>query len=174
MKDLLSSAIISLVLLPALSLADAQAQRTPSETAQKLYALVVKERLSGLPDERVMRLVRPYLSRELWALFTRARKEQRDFLQHHPDEKPPWVDGCLFSCAFEGPTSFRVGQQSFARRFAYVPVMQDGGEAGSEVAWVDTVVLVKESGRWVVWDVRMGCDWPFRMGPTLRAMLKDG
>ncbi len=33
------------------------------------------------------------------------------------------------------------------------------------------MVLVKEGGRWLVWDVRMGCGWSFRMGPTLRAML---
>ena len=27
----------------------------------------------------------------------------------HPDEKPPFVDGCLFASLFEGPKSFEVG-----------------------------------------------------------------
>jgi hypothetical protein len=166
--------MINVILLPTIFVAGVKAQTTPKETARKLYNLVVKERISGLPDSRQMQLIRPYLSSDLRLLFSKAQKEQSAFSRKHPDEKPPWADGCLFSCAFEGPRSPRAGRARFSGRFAYVSIHQGRAKAGRGSSWIDTLVLIKEKERWVVWDVRMGCNWPFRMGPTLRAMLDDG
>ncbi len=148
----------------------AAAQQSPREAASEFYALVVREDPSGLPDEAEMRLFRPRLSRGLRALFARAYRERERAARERPDEKPPHVDGCLFSCSFEGPKRFEVGRPRVSGRFAYVAVEQ-GAEPGGGVEWTDTLVLVRERGRWLVWDVRMGCKWDFRMGPTLRSML---
>ena len=159
-------------LLVALTLCgtSAAAQQSPREAASEFYTLIVREDPSGLPDEAEMRLFRPRLSRGLRTLFARAYREQARAMREHPDEKPPLVEGCLFSCSFEGPKQFKVGGTKISGRFAYVAVEQ-GSEPGAGPAWTDTLVLVKERGRWLVWDVRMGCTWGFRMGPTLRAML---
>ncbi|HEX8557819.1 MAG TPA: hypothetical protein VF668_06955 [Pyrinomonadaceae bacterium] len=151
----------------------AAAQQTPREAARGFYELVVKDAGGGLPDERRMRLYGPRMSRDLRALFERARERQAAAARAAPDEKPPLADGCLFSCAFEGPRRFGVAGVRRSGRFAYVAVRQDAGP-GERVEWTDTLVLVREGGRWVVWDVRMGCAWQFRMGPTLRAMLRGG
>ena len=148
----------------------AVAQQSPREAASEFYTLVIREAPSGLPDEAEMRLFRPRLSRGLRTLFARAYREQARAMREHPDEKPPLVEGCLFSCSFEGPKQFKVGGTKISGRFAYVAVEQ-GSEPDASARWTDTLVLVKERGRWLVWDVRMGCTWDFRMGPTLRAML---
>jgi hypothetical protein len=160
-------------LLVALTLGgarDAAAQQSPREVASEFYTLIVREDPSGLPDDAEMRRLRPYLSRALRSLFARAQKEQASAMREHPDEKPPFVDGCLFSCMFEGPKQFKVGRPRVSGRFAYVAIEQSS-EPEASAKWTDTLVLVKERGRWLVWDVRMGCTWDFRMGPTLRVML---
>jgi hypothetical protein len=170
MKRLHFTLAFGLLVAPLLCGARAAAQQSPREAATEFYTLVVREAPAGLPDEAEMRLFRPRLSRSLLPLFARARKEQASAMREHPDEKPPYVDGSIFSCLFEGPKRFKVGRPKISGRFAYVPVEQ-GAEPDAGPTWTDTLVLVKERGRWLVWDVRMGCTWDFRMGPTLRAML---
>jgi hypothetical protein len=172
MRNSNHSLIVGLLVVPLLFEAQVAAQNSPREVASRFYPLVVREDPSGLPDAREMRLFRPYLSRSLRSLFSRARKEQEEFMRTHPQEKPPNVDGCLFSCLYEGPKQFRLGRPRISGRFAYIEVEQSA-EARGKFEWADTLILVKESGHWRVWDIRMGCNWPFRMGPTLRAML-DG
>jgi len=170
MKRLRLWLALGLLAAPLLCAGRAAAQQAPREVAKGFYQLVVGEAPSGLPDEREMRLFTPYLSRGLRTFFARAAKERDEAMRAHPDEKPPFVDGSLFSCAYEGPKRFSLGGVKVSGRFAYVAVRQDAGP-GENVEWTDTLVLVRERGRWLVWDVRMGCTWSFRMGPTLRAML---
>ena len=172
MKNFKYCLMIGWLIAPLLFEAQAAAQSSPREAASRFYALVVRENPSGLPDAREMRLFNPHLSRNLRSLFGRARKEQEDFVRANPQEKPPNVDGSLFSCLHEGPKRFRAGRPVISGRFAHVEVKQ-GAKARGGFGWADTLVLVKEDGRWRVWDVRMGCSWPFRMGPTLRVMLGD-
>lgn len=170
MKRLQITFALGLLAVPLLCAGRVAAQQTPREVAQGFYRLVVSEQPAGLPGAQEMPLFDPYLSRGLRALFARAARERDEAVRRRPDEKPPFVDGSLFSCAFEGPRRFSLGRPKVSGRFAYVPVKQDAGP-GENVEWTDTLVLVKEGGRWLVWDVRMGCKWSFRMGPTLRAML---
>lgn len=62
----------------------------------------------------------------------------------------------------------------FARdgRHILIAVHERYQERVETSSWTDTIVLIHEQGRWVVSDIRMGCDWPFRMGPSLREMLR--
>lgn len=166
------SIVISLLIATISFVTQAAAQDTSREIASQFYALVVREAPSGLPDKREMQEFKPYLSQSLLSLFSRAREEQAEAKQAHPQEKPPYVDGCLFSCLFEGPKRFRLGKQKVSGKFAYIDVEQSAEPKGN-FEWTDTLVLVNESGRWLVWDIHMGCNWPYRMGPTLRVMLGD-
>jgi hypothetical protein len=163
--------ISSLLLLTAFA-GDLFAQNSPGETASRFYTLVIKNDFVGLPDEKGIKLLNPYLSKSLQDLFAKAIEEQEKFSREYPREKPPLADGCLFSCAFEGPARYTIGKHRISGRFAYVPIIQSDSEK-TELRWTDTLVLVKEGGAWRVWDVRMGCKSPFRMGPTLRAMLTE-
>ncbi len=148
-----------------------RAETTPRATVQRLYRMVIEKNLSGLPSRREVRWLRPLLSSSLLQLFERARKIQTDYVRRFPENKPPLIEGCLFSCSFEGPRQFKIDRVERPGRFMLVTVSQSDSKEANTFSWFDTVVLVRERGKWVVWDVEMGCDWPFRMGPTLRTML---
>jgi hypothetical protein len=85
------------------------------------------------------------------AQTTQARCEKT-----HPGDKPPWVEGDMFSSSFEGFTKFQVAgalaltkarKTIFKVNFEYV-------EKGQKpVTWTDEVALVQEKGRWVIDDV---------------------
>ena len=162
--------IISLLITSILFEAQAVADDSPREIASRFYTLVVREKPGGLPDTTEMKLFEPFLSQSLSSLFSRARKVKEEAMRDHPGDKPPYVDGCLFSCLFEGPERFRLGAHRISGRFAYLEVWQSA-ESEGDYEWADELVLVMENGHWLVWDIRMGCTWPFRMGPTLRKML---
>ena len=172
MKNLKYLLVISLLIASFPVEVQAAAQASPREIACQFYTLVVREEPSGLPDTRVMQLFEPYLSQSLCSLFSRAKNKQAEAMRTHPREKPPYVGGCLFSCLYEGPKRFLLGKSIISGRFAHIEVKQSVKPEGS-FEWADTLVLVKENGRWLVWDIRMRCSWPFRMGPTLRVMLGD-
>ncbi len=55
---------------------------------------------------------------------------------------------------------------SDAVRFTY-------GHAQPPVRWTDTVVVVREGGRYVVADVRYGGDWDFANQGSLIAVLES-
>lgn len=172
MKNLHRLLILVLIITALFFETQAAAQKSPSQVASEFYNLILREKPSGLPDPQQMRLFTPYLSQSLRSMFTRARKEQAEYIRLNPGNKPPWIEGCLFSCSFEGLTTFRWSKTRVSGRFAYVDVIQSM-EPYDDSKWTDTLILVKETRRWRVWDVRMGCTWPFRMGPTLRKMLSD-
>ena len=168
MKTFHHSLIILLFMTPVFCAAQVPLQKSPSVVALEFYTLIVREDPSGVPDVREMQLLRPYLSRSLLSLFSRVRKEEVEAVKRTPDqEKPPLLEGCLFSCLYEGPNQFRIGRQRVSGRFAYLTIEQRAGPD----KWADTLILVKEKDRWRVWDVRLGCDRPHAGQPTLRMML---
>jgi len=66
------------------------------------------------------------------------------------DDKPPFVDGCLFASLFEGPKAFKVGTAVAEGSGSKVKVHFTADEG---VAWDDEVIVVKEDGRDVIDDV---------------------
>jgi hypothetical protein len=162
--------IIGLLITSVAQGAQAATRKSPRAVASEFYASVVREDISGLPDEQEMRALRPYLSLSLRSLFRRAQKAEAAAIRRTPaGDKPPILEGCLFSCLYEGPEKFRVGRQRVSGRFAYVKVEQSAGPD----EWTDTLILVRERGRWLVWDVRLGCSEPHMGEPTLRKMIGD-
>ena len=128
---------------------------SPAEAAVcGLYETYLEVRPAGLPTQRQQRAFAPYLSRRLLALMDEARREQKDFARRFPDEKPPFVDGCLFASLFEGPDRFELvstdpkqdGTTRVTVRFGY----QDAKP------WEDTIVVAREGKRLVVDDVLFG------------------
>lgn len=162
--------IIGLLITSTGQEAHAATRKSPPEVAAEFYALVVREDISGLPNGQQMRVLGPYLSLSLRSLLSRAQKSEAEAIRRTPaDDKPPIFEGSLFSCLYEGPQKFRIGTQRVSGRFAYVKVKQ----SAESLEWVDTLILIMESGRWLVWDVRMGCSKPHMGELTLRKVLGD-
>ena len=85
-----------------------------------------------------------------------------------PDDKPPFVDGDLFSGMAEGLTDFRVGQETaIGRDAAGFPVALHYQDRSDSVQWTNHVVVIREDGRWVVEDVRYDVDPPDVRGSSL-------
>ena len=122
----------------------------PATVVQQFYEKYIKLSPAGLPTAAQQKELAPYLSRRLLGLMDAARAYQEKEAKAHPDDKPPFVDGCLFASLFEGPKAFKVGTTVAEGKDSKVKVHFTADEG---VAWDDEVVVVKEDGRYVIDDV---------------------
>jgi hypothetical protein len=53
------------------------------------------------------------------------------FINANPGDKPPWIEGGPFSSLFEGPTGFRVGEETTTAEGRQVLVAFEYAPAGS-------------------------------------------
>ena len=186
MKALL---LLSLTALPCLgaepakkgSLADEQkaAARQREElraAAADLCTEVRRERISGLPSAEQMKRLAPLLTPELGFVIETARARQQEQMRRHPDEKPQWVEGDLFGSLFEGVKKWELGEVFAAPSAdAEVKVRNRYDEPGlDKVEWTDIWVFKRVKGGWLLDDIRMGGDWAFRSGESLRHALPGG
>jgi hypothetical protein len=87
------------------------------------------------------------------------------------DEKPAFVEGDLFSSLFEGATGLTASAPVARGDVQLVPVTFTTDQEKPAVSWMDTVVVRKENGRWLVHDVRYGGTWAFaNKGSLLRSL----
>lgn len=150
---------------------------TPGAAVYDLYTICREERLSGLPDGRQLARLSGLLSARLTALIESARAHQARFMREHPDEKPPFIEGDLFSSLFEGPSGFEVGAVRLDGDRARVTVRfrHRDEPAGRDVTrWEDDAWLVRERGRWRIDDVEYRGDWPFAARGRLARNLAGG
>lgn len=146
------TAAVALLVMPAL-FATPGAARADSDSAavvHQFYETYIKLNPPGLPTAAQQKALSPYLSHRLLGLMDAARAYSEQAAKAHPDEKPPFVDGCLFASLFEGPKSFTVGAAVAEGQGSKVKVHF---KADQDVAWDDEVVVIKENGRYVIDDV---------------------
>lgn len=167
MKSLLFNAAFSLALCGS-ALAE-----TPETVAKTFFDAYVKARVSGLPNEEEMKTFAPLLSPDIVKLLATARTEQQEFQRKNPDEKPPWIEGALFSSLFEGVTAYRLGDTVVSGDKASIPVYWEYTEGGESSRWIDVVTLVRTGDSWQIWDIFFNAPWDFRPGPSLRAVLSE-
>jgi hypothetical protein len=136
-----------------------------------------KESIRGIPtaeqwDRGLGSLVTP----ELRSVFDWALHWQKDQIKKSPDEKPDWIEGDLFGSSYGGVTSWDIGEV----------IIRPGGDptvrihnayavAGQDpVVWFDSLVFKERNGRWLVDDIRLGSDWDYATGKSLRSGLPGG
>lgn len=144
---------------------------TPGDTARSFFDAYVKSPVSGLPNAEQMRTFGPLLSPEIVNLLRAAEAEQQEFQRKNPGEKPPWIEGALFSSLFEGVTSYRLGDVLESGDKASIPVYWEYTEGGETSRWIDVVTLVRAGKSWQIADIFFTAPWDFRPGPSLRAIL---
>lgn len=161
---------------PAIAAQDAD----PAEPAQGPVAvamdfLVMHQRLgnSGLPRRSDLAAYDAFLCQDLAQSIRAAQVRQEVARVERPDEKPPYVDGDLFSSLFEGPEEFEVRDSDVDGDTARVSVAMRHGDGGKASRWTDTLVLRLDEGIWCLADVEYGGDWPMankgRLGAALQA-----
>jgi hypothetical protein len=174
MKSLLLAPLLALSLASGqFAAASPRPSASPAVFAARFYRTYLKLKMNGLPDERQYKVLAPLLSSELQQLFVAAQAEQVRAFKEHPDEKPPWIDGDLFTSLHEGAQSFRIGRPTLRGDYADVPVrLSYRGLRGRIVRWEDTLVLIRTVEGWRVWDIKLNGDWQFKNGASLRAVLR--
>ena len=145
----------------------------PAEAATQFYRVMVTTQVRGLPSDVQMKILRPLMSLELDTLIETARHAQLHFIDAHPDEKPPWIEGNLFGSLFEGQKRFSLGEGVVRGDTARIPVHLEYFENEDTVHWTDEAVVVKYAEGWRVSDIRFKAPWDFKPGGGLREILKS-
>lgn len=143
----------------------------PREVAKVFYGELRRLGVTGLPNGSDWEVLKVRVSEELAAAVVRAQKEQAEFIKANPCEKPPWIEGDLFSSLFEGPQKFEIGEAKVEGDKAEVPVGCVHSSGGDTAKWTDTLLLVKTGEGWRIDDVRYGGKWDFALTGTLKEGL---
>ena len=170
MKKLISTFVfIGILFVLGIGIVSAQ---TAVDVTDNFYATLRDLNIRGLPDKDHLKEITPFLSRDVIAIIKRDQKKQDAFIKKHPDEKPPWAEGDLFSSLFEGRTSYGIGKSRTKGSTVEVDVyLQFNGET-NKVKWTDTVVLKKIGGKWLVTNILFKGKWQFKSGGSLLQALK--
>jgi len=144
--------------------------------AAECYATIRSQAANGLPSEEHLKRLEPFLTPELYGIIRQARASQQRQMKQHPDEKPDWIEGDLFSSLFEGVKQWDTGEgRHFGGPEAMVKVNLTYKEPGQPaVEWTDTLIFQQKGAGWRLDDIRMGGKWAFKAGDSLRARLPGG
>ena len=171
MKNLILTTLLVLLLAPQPTAA--QGPSSATQAANRFYRTYLKLKILGLPNSEQMKTLTPLITADLNDLFEAARMTQAKFIQEHPDEKPPWADGDLFTSLFEGAQSFKFGHPTANCDRVEIPVHLTYHQGGSTTRWSDVLVLVRDKNRWLVWDILLKGEWAFKSGDSLRKNLSS-
>jgi hypothetical protein len=152
---------------------ESEAMRSATTLVTDFYELRLRLGRTGLPDETEMKAYRAFLCPPLAAAMDSARVRQRAFIDEHPDDKPPLVEGDLFSSLFEGVEVATPMGTEVTGDSARVNMSMRFGEGDQAVRWKDAVVLGKDQGSWCIADVEYRGDWPFANKGTLSKTLAE-
>lgn len=170
MKKIISTfAFIGVIFVLGTGIAAAQ---DAAEVTDNFYATLGDLNIRGLPDKDQLKEITPFLSSDVIAIIKRDQKKQAAFIKKHPDEKPPWAEGDLFSSLFEGRTQYGLGKTRTKGSTREVDVyLQFNGET-DKAKWTDTAVLKKAGGKWVITNILFKGKWLFKTGGSLLKALK--
>jgi hypothetical protein len=126
---------------------------------------------SGLPSRADMAAYDAFLCPSLAQAVRAAQVRQEVAKAERPDEKPPYVEGDLFSSLFEGPDEFEVADSVVEGDRARVAIAMSAGRGDQARRWKDTVELRLDEGIWCLDDVAYGGDWPFANKGRLSSVL---
>ena len=145
-----------------------------AQAARDVYTLLLANAPSGLPSAQSMTRLEPLLTASLRGAVEKARVRQRAFIAAHPDEKPDFIEGSLFTSLFEGPSALESATATATGDGAVVEVGFVRAESGAQAfRWKDQALLRCEQGRWRLDDVRYGGDWDFASKGQLKQALES-
>lgn len=143
--------------------------------AQAFYAQYRQLGFTGLPDARQQRRLAAHLSPALARALAAARTEQQRCARLYPDDKPPWIEGDLFTSTFEGHHAVQAAEVRGQAAQREVLLSFTHEDRGQTVRWQDVALMVRHRGRWVLDDVRYqgGFEFGNPSGSRLRAGLAE-
>lgn len=149
-------------------------ERDAGAVVRGLYTILIDSAVTGAPTAGQLAAMATFLSAELRSLLRDAAALRDAEAAAHPDEKPPFVEGDLFTSLFEGPASLVLEASGAGAASRRVVVRLTDDRPTPAVTWTDTVMVTEEGGRLVVADVRYGGTWAFANQGSLLASLHAG
>jgi len=147
--------------------------RAATALVTDFYEMRLKLGRTGLPDENEMKAYRAFLCPSLSATMDAARVRQRVYMDEHPDDKPPLVEGDLFSSLFEGVDVVTPAGTEVHGDSASVNLSMRSGEGDTAVRWKDAALLARDQGSWCIADIEYRGDWPFANKGKLSSTLAE-
>ena len=152
---------------PALS----AAERVPA-----FLAAYQSQMFRGLPNADQAAALAEHFSPRLNGLLRDALAGQQSYKARFPTDKPPMIDGDIFSSLFEGATTGTVetveaSGDTAVVRVKYVYSEPDTGKAIE--TWPDRFLLVREGEGWLIDDVEYLGGWDFAPRGKLSAALAE-
>lgn len=130
----------------------------------------------GIPAPLDMARLEPFLTSRLRDLLAQARRFQADYGRRFPEDRPPFVDGDLFSSNFEGFKAFSLGgverRPDGSQRVTVQLSYWDAGRPDEIVRWQDAVLVVESQGTLLIDDIEFLGDWPFARKGLLSDALR--
>lgn len=165
--------IILLVLFPFVATADEGSEEV-RRAVTGFYNTYVKARPQGIPQEKEMAKLRPYLSKALDQNLKQARQAEQQYQKANRGAVPPLIEGDLFTSLFEGATAFRLISCEVQKDVASCDIefTSINPTDRSPFKWKDKVHLVLESRRWLIDDVEYRGNWEFMHKGRLKAVLR--
>ena len=165
------------VLLVVLFLGNPAIARTkkklsPREFAQRFYALLYELKIIGLPNAEEFKTIAPFLSPSLQKLLFAAKQKQSEYMRKNPTNKPPWIEGDLFSNSMEEILRYKVGTPEIENSLVRIPVRVTSHEEKFMSRWTDTLLLRRNNSKWVVTNVIYETQKKSKSYDNLRKILK--
>lgn len=142
------------------------------DVTDNFYATLADLNIRGLPDKEQLKEITPFLAKDLIAIIKRDQKKQDAFIKNHPDEKPPWAEGDLFSSLFEGRTAYEIGKARTKGSTREVDILLTYKDDTNTEKWKDTAVLRRFGGKWLITNILFKGRWQFKSGSSLLQALK--
>jgi hypothetical protein len=150
-----------------------------SDTASSFlqsYSKLRKRGLSGIPDQKQLTQLERFFTPSLRTLFVAAIKEQRRCIKRFPSDKPPWIEGDIFSSSFEGFDSFAIEKSVIDDDAATLIIKYTTQQKpdSANTSWQDALLLKKIGTTWHVDDMQYRGDFAFGsgFGVSLRQSLQ--
>ncbi|WP_374437837.1 hypothetical protein [Inhella sp.] len=163
---------LALLLLPV---AASAGTNSPQQTVEAFYRWRMASAMSGAPRGEELQQLRPWLGRELLCLLQAAGELRDRAAAAQPDEKPPFVEGDLFSSVFEGPQRLTLGPLKRGQQQSLLDLHfeADTGAQPPLFRWTDRAHLRLEGGRWVLVDIEYRAPIEFGNRGRLRDSLRE-
>lgn len=126
----------------------------------------------GLPDPQSRMRLEPLLTLAFDGALDAAGRLRDRAIRRMPGEKPPFVDGDLFSSLFEGATDCQAGAVTLGRHTAGVTLHYGYAQGTTQTGWTDRLALLRTDDGWRIDDVVYGGTWDFASRGSLRSAIE--
>lgn len=166
---------LTLTILILLYTLNSHADTRPESLVRQFYDWRFKAQFTGVPERATLKVAETFLSSELICLLDKARDYRNRFVKKFPTDKPPFIEGDMFTSLFEGANRYTLESMKVngENATAVVHFYHDQGRKKDKAGWRDTVLLQHKNHQWRITDIQYGGKFDFGNSGSLRRNLLE-